>query len=52
VGDVGGRGVLLVVRQVVKRHGGRAWVQPREGGGSEFILTFGATNRAEKKEAP
>lgn len=31
---------LAIVRQVAERHGGRAWVQPREGGGSEFILTF------------
>jgi PAS domain S-box-containing protein len=36
---------LAIVRQVAERHGGRAWVQPREGGGAEFILTFGATNR-------
>jgi PAS domain S-box-containing protein len=33
---------LAIVRQVAERHGGRAWVQPREGGGSEFILTFRA----------
>ncbi|TKS63771.1 MAG: PAS domain-containing sensor histidine kinase [Nitrospira sp.] len=35
---------LAIVRQVAERHGGRAWVRPREGGGAEFILTFGATN--------
>jgi PAS domain S-box-containing protein len=51
--EVEGTGAgLAIVRQVAERHGGRAWVQPREGGGSEFILTFGATNRLEKKEAP
>jgi PAS domain S-box-containing protein len=33
---------LAIVRQVAERHGGRAWVQPREGGGAEFILTFGS----------
>jgi signal transduction histidine kinase len=32
---------LAIVRQVARRHGGRAWVRPREGGGSEFIITFG-----------
>jgi signal transduction histidine kinase len=32
---------LAIVRQVAERHQGRAWVQPREGGGSEFIITFG-----------
>jgi PAS domain S-box-containing protein len=31
---------LAIVRQVAERHGGRAWVQPRKGGGSEFIITF------------
>jgi signal transduction histidine kinase len=36
---------LAIVRQVAERHGGRAWVQAREGGGSEFMLTFSATNR-------
>ncbi|MEW6245988.1 MAG: PAS domain S-box protein [Nitrospirota bacterium] len=40
--EVEGTGAgLAIVRQVAERHGGRAWVQPREGGGSEFILTFG-----------
>jgi signal transduction histidine kinase len=33
---------LAIVRQVAERHGGRAWVEPRDGGGSQFILTFGA----------
>ena len=32
---------LAIVRQVARRHGGSAWVRPREGGGSEFIVTFG-----------
>jgi signal transduction histidine kinase len=51
--EVEGTGAgLAIVRQVAERHSGRAWVQPREGGGSEFILTFGATNRSERKEAP
>ena len=43
--EVEGTGAgLAIVRQVAERHGGRAWVRPREGGGAEFILTFGATN--------
>ena len=34
---------LAIVKRVAERHGGRAWVQPRAGGGSEFIMTFAAT---------
>lgn len=37
---------LAIVRQVAERHGGRAWVEPRIGGGSQFILTFGDGHRA------
>jgi signal transduction histidine kinase len=32
---------LAIVRQVAERHGGAAWVRAREGGGSEFVVTFG-----------
>jgi len=31
---------LAIVKEVASRHAGAAWVQPREGGGSEFIITF------------
>jgi len=31
---------LAIVRAVAERHGGRAWVEPREGGGSKFMITF------------
>lgn len=31
---------LAIVRQIAQNHGGRAWMREREGGGSEFIVTF------------
>jgi PAS domain S-box-containing protein len=46
--EVEGTGAgLAIVRQIAERHGGRAWVQPREGGGSDFIITFGRAPRRE-----
>lgn len=48
--EVEGTGAgLAIVRQVAERHGGRAWAQPREGGGSEFILTFGTDESTRRK---
>jgi signal transduction histidine kinase len=39
--EVEGTGAgLAIVRQIAERHGGNAWVKPREGGGAEFIITF------------
>jgi len=31
---------LAIVRQVANRYGGNAWIEPRDGGGSEFFITF------------
>lgn len=40
--EVEGTGAgLAIVHEVALRHGGKAWVKPREGGGSEFVITFG-----------
>ena len=40
--EVEGTGAgLAIVRQIAERHGGNAWVEQREGGGSEFVITFG-----------
>jgi signal transduction histidine kinase len=39
--EVEGTGAgLAIVRQIAERHGGNAWVEQRQGGGSEFIITF------------
>ncbi|MGB5044685.1 MAG: ATP-binding protein, partial [Nitrospira sp.] len=40
---------LAIVRQVAERHSGRAWVEPREGGGSEFFITFGVNQSSPRK---
>ena len=48
--EVHGTGAgLAIVQQVAHRHGGRAWVQPREGGGSEFVLLFGSHSTIDTK---
>jgi signal transduction histidine kinase len=39
--DVDGTGAgLAIVRQIARRHGGDVWVEGRQGGGSEFTITF------------
>lgn len=39
--EVPGTGAgLAIVRQIAERHGGRAWVEPRRGGGSVFTVAF------------
>lgn len=48
--EVHGTGAgLAIVQQVAHRHGGRAWVQAREGGGSEFVLLFGSHSTIDTK---
>jgi PAS domain S-box-containing protein len=40
--EVDGTGAgLAIVQQIASRHGGRTFVRPRTGGGSEFVITFG-----------
>ncbi|MEM9443959.1 MAG: PAS domain S-box protein [Verrucomicrobiota bacterium] len=31
---------LAIVSQIIQRHGGKIWIEPREGGGSKFIFTL------------
>lgn len=39
--EVEGTGAgLAIVKAVAERHGGRAWVRSRDGGGTEFVITF------------
>ncbi len=45
--EVEGTGAgLAIVQQVAERHGGKVWAQPRQGGGLEFIITFGRTEKS------
>ena len=48
--EVEGTGAgLAIVREVAEKHGGRAWVENRDGGGARFVLTFGrASNGSEQ----
>ncbi|GAB1723225.1 MAG: PAS domain S-box protein [Nitrospira sp. CR1.1] len=51
--EVSGTGAgLAIVQQIAHRHGGRAWVQPRDGGGSEFFLLFGSQSLINTKPTP
>ena len=39
--EVEGTGAgLAITRQIAQRHDGHVWVEPREGGGSTFVITF------------
>ncbi|MEZ4589231.1 MAG: PAS domain-containing protein [Gemmatimonadales bacterium] len=43
---------LAIVREVAARHGGKAWVQKRSGGGSEFVITFGEPGEVSERSRP
>jgi len=50
--EVEGTGAgLAIVRGVAERHSGHAWVQPRDGGGSEFVITFATEAKNESPPA-
>lgn len=47
--DIEGTGAgLAIVMEVALRHEGQAWVDQRNGGGSNFIITFGNQNKNER----
>ncbi len=49
--EVEGTGAgLAIVREIAQRHGGHAWVEPRPGGGSEFIITFAKGKEGEARD--
>jgi len=51
--EVEGTGAgLAIVRQIARRHGGNVWVEDREGGGSQFIITFGVSKAKEQQDDP
>jgi signal transduction histidine kinase len=52
VGAKPGSGLgLAVVREVAKRHGGRAYVSPAEGLGAELVLELPASQRLEERRS-
>ena len=51
--EVEGTGAgLAIVRQIARRHDGNVWVEDRQGGGSQFIITFGVSKAKERQDDP
>lgn len=51
--DVGGTGLgLSISRGIVEAHGGRLWIEDREGGGSIFIVTLPLAEAVEPGQEP
>ena len=51
--EIAGSGIgLSVVREIAERHGGRAWVEDRSGGGARFIVQLPDAASTESAHAP
>lgn len=51
--DVSGTGLgLSISRGIVEAHGGRVWIEDREGGGSIFVVSLPLKGEAEPQREP